>query len=376
MIDNRNEKIVPASRPYFSPEDTKYILSEFKEILDGNSYLSMHKHGELFEKKFSEFIGTKYAVACNSGTSALELIFRSLDVTSKEVILPSNTFLATAIAVVNAGGNPVFADCDDTMCLDFDDVINRINKDTRAICQVHIGGIISESTIKLRDYCESNNIYFVEDAAQAHGSSLNGTKAGNFGVASGFSFFSTKVMTTGEGGMVTTNQKNLVPVMKSMREFGKVRKGIYTNWHESFGYNWRLPEVASLMGLRQLKSVDKFVTRRRAIAKFYDDSLSSFDSIKLITPPSPNEHNYFKYLLVVKGKSREFIHNKMFDSGVSLSGYVYEFPLHKLPIFKEHNNLKLPKTEYYCSKHIGLPIFYDMSDSEVEHVIGSFIKLI
>ena len=115
---------VPATKPFFSEEDQNYILERYKDILSGNSFLSMYKYGEEFENNFANYIGTKNAVGCNSGTSALELIFESIDVKEKEVIVPSNTFLATVIAIRNAGGIPVFADCNDQMCLDFESTIN------------------------------------------------------------------------------------------------------------------------------------------------------------------------------------------------------------------------------------------------------------
>lgn len=359
---------VPSTKPYFSKEDQDFILKRYKDILEGNSFLSMYKYGEEFENKFAEYIGTNNAVGCNSGTSALELIFESLDVKGKEVIVPSNTFLATVIAIRNAGGIPIFADCNDQMCLDFDSTIKRVSSKTKAICIVHIGGIVSESIIPLKSYCEKNRIHLVEDAAQAHGSSFEGIKAGNFGTAAAFSFFSTKVMTTGEGGMVTTNSSELVKKMKSMREFGKVKTDIYINYHKYFGYNWRLPEVSALMGIRQLKSLDKFIKRRQEIAKIYDNELRNLEGIRFITPNKKSNHNYFKYMLVIDKKDRKNMHKFLEENQISPSGYVYELPLHKQPVLSEHNNLSLPNTEFLCANHICLPIFYTMTDSQVIYV--------
>jgi len=367
---------VPAAKPYFSEEDIEFIIEHFKDILHGNSFLTMHKYGEEFEKKFAEFIGTKYAVACNSGTSALELIFRALNVAGKEVILPSNTFIATANAILNAGGIPVFADCDDKMCLDATDVAKRITPKTAAITQVHIGGIISKSTLELQKICKEQVIYLVEDAAQAHGSSLSGTKAGAFGVAAGFSFFSTKVMTTGEGGMVTTNDSSMVEKMKSMREFGKVKKDVYINYHTSVGYNWRLPEVASLLGIRQLASLPEFIRRRQEIAKLYDEEFKDTPDIKIIHPEKNSFHNYFKYTIVLPNHDRVKVHKALDEHGIQPSGYVYEMPLHKQPVFSEANNLSLPNTEFLCEHHLCLPIFYSMTDEQVHYVASTLKKIL
>ena len=359
---------VPASRPYFSEEDIDFITEKFKDILRGNSFLSMHKYGEEFESKFASYMGTKFAVGCNSGTSALELICRAIGVEGKEVILPSNTFIATANAILNAGGELVFADCADDMCLDAEDVEKKITSKTAAVMHVHIGGLVSKNILKLQDICKKHNLYLVEDAAQAHGSSLNGTKAGAFGIAAGFSFFSTKVMTTGEGGMVTTNEASLVEKMKSLREFGKVKKDIYVNYHTSIGYNWRMPEVAALMGLRQLELLPASVKRRNEIAKIYNEELSDSRDIRIIYPEETSENNYFKYIVILPNHDRAVVHKELAKHDIQLGGYVYELPLHKQPVFKWANNLSLPKTEFLCASHICLPIFYGMTDDQAYFV--------
>ena len=359
---------VPATKPYFSSEDIKFISDKFTEILEGKSFLTMFKYGEEFERNFANYIGTKDAVACNSGTSALELITRGLDLDGKEVILPSNTFVATANAVINAGGIPIFADCGEDMCLDPNDVKKKINKNTGAVVTVHIGGIVSEKIPELQKICLDHNIYLIEDAAQAHGSSFMGKKAGTFGVAAGFSFFSTKVLTTGEGGMVTTNDLALAKKMRSLREFGKEKNGVYINYYTALGYNWRLPEVASLMGIRQLASIDLFLAGRREIAKIYDEELASNNEIIFVDPPNKQEHNYFKYILLLKNHDRELLHKKLEEKEIYLSGYVYELPLHKQPVFPKNNQETLLVSERVCATHICLPIFYGMSTDQAKYV--------
>ena len=367
---------VPASKPYFFNNDQKFILNGLKKILAGNSFLSMGNYGKSFENKFAKFIGTKYAVSCNSGTSALELICRSLNIKGKEIIVPSNTFIASVNAILNSGCKPIFADCGNDMCIDYKSITKKITKKTAAIMVVHIGGIITKDIFEIKKLCEKKKIFLIEDAAQAHGSSLNKKKAGSFGIAAGFSFFSTKVMTTGEGGMVTTNNLEMVKKMKSMREFGKIKKGIYTNYHTSIGYNWRLGEVNSLMGLMQLKSVKKFINGRKKIAKIYDDELSSLKSIEIIKPFSVMEHNYFKYIILLKNKKREIVHKRLEKNSISPGGYVYEIPLHKQPIFKKYNKLKLINSEKYCSKHICLPIFYSMKSTQAKYVVNVLKKIL
>ena len=152
---------IKATETNFSESDVDFILNEFKIILRGESYLSQYKFSSQFENKFAKYFSTKYAVSCNSGTSALELIFRSIGIKGKEVILPSNTFIATANAIMNAQGVLKFADCDDSMCLDYESVISKVNKNTIAICHVHIGGIVSKSALLLAEFCKKNKIWFI-----------------------------------------------------------------------------------------------------------------------------------------------------------------------------------------------------------------------
>jgi perosamine synthetase len=369
-------KNIPATKPFFSDDDIKYITKNFKKILSGQSFLSQYKYCAQFEKEFASYIGTDFAVSCNSGTSALELIFKGLSVNGKEVILPSNTFIATANAIMNAGGIPVFADCDESMCLDYNDTIQKVTPKTVAICHVHIGGIVSDSAIKLSNYCNKNGLYFVEDAAQAHGSLNQGRNAGTLGSAAGFSFFSTKVMTTGEGGMVTTDNEDLVIKMRSIREFGKEKKGIFTNYHTRIGYNWRMPEVSALMGIRQLKSIEYFIKKRNNIASIYDLILSELNEITIIKPPQNSRFNFFKYTLILKNIDRVTFHRAMEDRGVQLSGYIYELPLHKQPVFPKHNNMSLPVTESLCSKHVCLPIYPSLDLDDAKYIAKNVKKIL
>jgi perosamine synthetase len=365
---------VPATKPYFFSQDITYITRRFQDILAGKSFLSMGKYSAEFEQKFAAAMGTKYAVACNSGTSALELIYMALGVAGKEVIMPSNTFAATAYAALRAGAKLVFAECGEDMCLDADAVAPLITANTGAVVHVHIGGLVSPSVLKLKHLCQQHDIPLIEDAAQAHSASLKGIKAGAFGIAGAFSFFSTKVMTTGEGGMVTTNDAQLVEKMKSMREFGKVKQDVYINYHTSLGYNWRLPEVAALMGLRQLAALPRFIRSRQKATQHYTKLLAGRDDINIIQPVDSAASNYFKYIIMLPHHDRLKVHHALLKQGVFPSGYVYEFPLHKQPVFKDYNHLTLPQTEYVCARHLCLPIFYGMTKADVEYVVDALDK--
>jgi len=363
-------------KPFFDKDDIQFILENFEELLSGDGYLTMGKYCKQFENGFAEYQDNKYAISCNSGTAALEMICRSMNIDGKEVILPTNTFIATANAIINAGGTPVFADIKDDMQLDPEDVIRKITNNTKAVMTVHIGGYVSPNIVDLVSICKDNNILLFEDAAQAHGTYYNGKMAGTFGIGGGFSFFSTKVMTTGEGGMVSTNDNYLYEQSKLLRQYGKVPFSIYQNYSEILGYNWRMTEVCALMGIRQLDKLELFIKRRTEIAKIYNDKLKNIPNMEFMPVNDDVRFNWFKYIIYLKGIDREKFHLKLKnDYNINLSGYVYEIPLHKQPALKSFiTNDNYPVANEICSSHICLPLFYSLSDDEVNYIIDSLKK--
>lgn len=361
---------IAATKAYFSSASIDFILTQFREILEGKSFLSMYKHGENFEKSFASYIGTKFAASCNSGTSALEIILRAIDVKDCDVIVPTMTFAATAYTVINAGGRPVFADCTSDMTVDPEDVRKRLTPKTKVVITVHIGGLVSPHTYALMDLCKEKGLLLIEDAAHAHGSALDGRKAGTFGIAAGFSFFSTKVMTTGEGGMVTTNDPDIYNRALLLRNHAKINN---TNYHREFGYNWRMPEVEALLGLAQLNELDTFIQRRNEIAKIYDEKFSEVPQISTLKVPANVRHNFYKYIAFLPPTvDRDLFHKKMkADYNVTMGGYVYEVPCHLQPVFKEYVTESLPVSEDLAKRHICPPIYYTLTDEEARYVVDS-----
>ena len=193
------EKEIQGASPWFG-DDHEIILREINEILKSGQLVN-GKHSKRFESELRKMANTKYALAVNSGGTALELALLSLEIKNKEVILPAQTFIASANAIKRAGGIPVFADIDkDTNCLDYDAVKKCINNKTAGIMFVHMFGLLSPIILKIKKLCSEMGIFLIEDAAHAHGASLNGLMAGSIGDVGCFSFFATKVVTTGEGG--------------------------------------------------------------------------------------------------------------------------------------------------------------------------------
>src|SRR5262249_2863603 len=233
-----------------------------------------------------------------SGTSALEIVLRSLDVDGREVVVPTNTFFATPAAVVHAGGRPRFADVDRTsMALSVETVAAAISSDTAAVIIVHIAGTVSPETPRLAAFCRERGIVLVEDAAHAHGSALGGRMAGTFGAAATFSFYPTKVITAGEGGMIVTDDETLYRHALVYRDQGK--ESFLTNFHVRLGYNWRLTDPHAAVGLSQLGRLEEFVAERRRVAHAYTTGLAGVNGIRPLTPPESSRPNFYKYVALL-----------------------------------------------------------------------------
>ena len=259
---------IPLLRLNYSKEEKKNIKKGLEEILS-SGFLTMSKKVAHFEELFAEFIGVKFAVAVNSGTSALEIPLRALKVKGKSVIIPTNTFMATPLAAIHAGAKVIFADISSkNLSIEPKEIEKRIVANTVGVIPVHIGGIISPNWKEIRRICRSNNLFILEDAAHAHGSKINNQNAGSLGIAAAFSFYPTKVLNTGEGGMITTNDKSLYKQFITLRDHGK--KDPKKNIHTELGYNWRMAEITALLGIQQVKKARQVLQERRMQAKLYD----------------------------------------------------------------------------------------------------------
>lgn len=369
---------IPAAKIWFPEEDRKQILQHIDEILKSGR-LTLGNYGREIEEKIATYIGTKYAIAVNSGTSALEIILRCLDVEGHSVIVPTNTFFATPAAVIHAGGRVIFADITESLCIHPESVKENIKKDTKGIIVVHIGGAVAPEIGEIKEICKKHNLFLIEDAAHAHGSTLNGKKAGTFGDAAAFSFYPTKVITSAEGGMIITNSEDIYKRALVFRDQGKA--GFYGNVHTEMGYNWRMSEIHAAIGLSQLARLDEFIEARRRIAKIYDEELGEIGGIKPLKILSNGSSNYYKYVaLLDKGIDRVAFKKELKERhNVSLSGEVYELPCHLQPIFKKLYGFKggeFPKAEDLCERHICLPIFPTMTGEEAKYVVEALQEVI
>lgn len=374
---------IPGFDLKYSQEDIRSIMDEFGKILQ-SGFISMGSHVEQFEKAFASFCGVPYALATSNGTCSLEMILRAIDVKGATVVLPSHTFMATATAVVHAGGRVVFADCRrEDFQMDPEDLRRKIRPDTKAVILVHMSGIVSPRFQEIKEICDRRNLFLIEDAAHAHGATINGRKAGSLGIAASFSFFSTKVLTTGEGGMITTADKSIYEFCRALRDHG--RFGPEPNIHNEFGYNWRPSELHAVLGVTQMQNAGKIIDERRQIAGMYDEKISSrkIPGIALLKVPDTIKSAYYKYVLYCDDDVERAAIKKTMkeDFGVSLPGELYNQALHTQPVFKKYPDSvanspddTFPETEYVVKKHFCLPLYIGLDEERIEYVVSSLEK--
>ena len=386
---------IPILRVPFQGEDTRYIQESIADVL-ASGFLTSGKYTVQWEELFAEMVGVKHAVSCTNGTAALELILRGLGIEGKSVIVPTNTFLATALAVMHSGNRVIFADSDpETLSLDVRDVARRITPDTAAVIMVHIGGIISPAMKDLQQVCDNKGIYLVEDDAHAHGSTSGGKQAGSLGVAGGFSFFPTKVFTTGEGGMATTNEDGLAERMKMIRNQGKNPN--LGNHISEVGLNFRVNEFTAVVGVQQMLNAERILHDRQRVASAYDKALKDVPGVRPVPIPLDTTSSYYKYVAYldedVDRDTLKKIMREQYD--VSLTGEVYADLCHAEPLWERHTycgrqrietdqscgrwpacgcdkeQAGFPGAEYISQRHVCLPLYPGLTDEELDHVITS-----
>jgi perosamine synthetase len=372
-----SQSLVPATRIHIPSEDIEELGPIFAEILR-TGQLTLGKHTAAFETEFSKAIGVSDCVAVSSGTSALEIILRALHIMDKDIVVPTNTFAATAFAVVHSGNHLVLGDVGKDLCLSTSALESVVTPNTKAVILVHIGGLVAVDTENIARVCGNLGIVLIEDAAHAHGSRLNGQNAGTLGTASAFSFYPTKVITTAEGGMVVTSRPDIATTARILRDQGKA--GFSQNLHVEMGYNWRMSELHAALGRTQLRRLEEFRGSRRRIAQVYEDGLRGMGWIAPLPIPPNVESNYYKFIaLLEEGTERAALKTALREKlGIALAGEVYDTPLHNQPIFEKtakEQGTEFPGADDLCSRHICLPMSAVMTDTEARRVVDSLDRV-
>ena len=345
--------------PMMGKEEISAVNSVLKNGALTSSANNGGKHVQEFEQTASSFVKSKYAVAVNSGTAALQAALYALDVKQcDEVLVPSFTFVATANAVVSVGAKPVFVDIlKENYTIDPDDLEKKITKKTRAIIPVHLYGNVAQVK-RLSEIAKKHNLPIIEDSAQSLGSTYKGKHTGTFFEMGCYSMYPAKVMTSGEGGFVVTNNKKLRDRLLMIRNHGMVR-GYDT---KIFGLNLRLPEINAAIATIQMKKLPNFLKSRKMNAEFLSKLISDLN-VKL--PNQRKNENVNWYLYTIATKKRDKVLQKLHKEGIGAASY-YPIPVHKTPFYKLKTNL--PVTDWAASHVISLPIHPKVTKKNIEFI--------
>ena len=365
------ELVVPKARPAIPPEDIEALGKEFAEIL-ASGRLTQGHHLDEFERQFAKTVGVGEAVGMNSGTAPMEVAMRYWGVQGRQVIVPTNTFFATPNAVILAGGEPVLTDVDaSTLALGLAQVEAAVSDRTAGVIVVHIAGLIPREIEQIGAFCRRRGLFLLEDAAHAHGAKRQGVSAGALGDAASFSFYPTKVITCGEGGMLTTDDKDLAAFARSYRCHGIGADG---QQQMALGANFRLPELSAVLGAVQLRRLGEFVAERNRLAATYRQHLAGSTKVTPFSVPAGDVHSYYKFpVLLHAGAERHRVVDRLTGHGVP-AGSSYWPPCHRQPYYRARFNHDLgdfPIAEDVCYRTITLPLFVGMTEEQIQHVCGA-----
>ena len=373
----RGRERLPKARPYVSEEDIVSLQDDFAAILRSGQ-MTQGEYLRRFEDAFAGYVGVNHAVGLHSGTAPLEIALRYWEVTGREVIVPTNTFIASANAVLLAGGTPVLADISpSSLSSSLPQIRRHLTDETRGVIVVHIAGLIPPDIGEIRAFCREHGLFLLEDAAHAHGASLDNRRAGNLGDAAGFSFFPTKVMTCGEGGMLTTDDPQLAAFARSFRCHGIAAEGREL---VRLGTNARLPELSAALGLQQLRRLDEFLEERQRLANLYVEHLQDMSGIGLLRPPAHLVHAYYKFpALLPAGCDRRRVLEVLKEEYGVVCGSVYWPPCHLEPFYRERFGYKegsFPVAESVLWRTITLPLFVGLTDRDVAYVCHALSEVV
>ena len=368
---------IPLYKVFTDENDIKQISNVIKRGMDW----AIGPEIEKFESSFAQYIGRRYCVAFNSGTSAGHAALIALGIDAKsEVIVPSFTFISTANWPLMVQASPKFADIEmQTYGMDPKDLESKISKKTKAVIPIHYGGLPCKIN-EIKEISNKNKFYLIEDAAESFGASLNGRKIGSFGTVSIFSFAGNKILTTGEGGALCTDSKELYEKIKLIRSHGRqLHSGYFSSMQDhdyfSLGYNWRMSSITAALGLSQLDKIEKIIDMRRKNAKYYQSKLKNIKEISLQEELPGFKHVYQFYPILLRNSTvRAKLMNFLASKGIMTR--VFFKPVHKTMFFSKigYGSLNLPNTEKISKQILALPMFPTLQKEEINYIIDTITK--
>ena len=360
---------ISVAQPKLAGNERRYVL----DCLDTTWISSNGKYIGAFEAEFARFCGTKHAIAANNGTTALHLALVALGLAPGDgVIVPTVTYIATANAVRYCGATPVLVDvCPDTMNIDPAEIQRKITPKTRGIIPVHLYGHPAEMG-PICEIADKHGLFVLEDAAEAHGAEYLGRKVGSLGKCATFSFFGNKIITTGEGGMVTTNDDELAAKLRLYRGQGVDPKRRY--WFPVIGYNYRMTNIQAAIGLAQLETIANALSDRLTLARRYDRALAPLAD-KIVLPQQRNwaKHVYWMYNIFLREgreQQRDAVMRRLDEAGIETRPVFY--PMHVLPPYQE--NASYPVADRWAQRGINLPTHQCLTETDVQRIADSLAE--
>lgn len=348
-------KFINQMEPWYGKEEKWAIL----EYLNTGGWLMEFKRTKEFEKMICDYTGAKYCSIVSNGTISLFLALKALGIKNNdEVIVPDYTMIATPNAVVMAGAKPIFIDVDDSLCLNTKLVNKAITAKTKAVMHVSINGRAGELN-KLKKLCRDKKIYLIEDAAQSLGSFYNGKHLGRHGIIGSFSFSVPKIITTGQGGALITDDKKLYEKIEKLKDFGRVKAGV--DWHDEMGWNFKFTDLQAVLGIEQMKKLPARVGRKKTMLALYQKYLKNINEIKLIN--TSNETSpWFIEIMVPDPKALQ-AHLKE----QSIGSRLFYPAIHSQPIYK-HIKGDFPMATYAGQHGLWLPSSSFLKDSDIKTI--------
>ncbi len=362
---DENGEIIPVCEPTLGGNESKYVM----ECLDSNWISSAGKFIPAFEEKFAAACGCKYGTACANGTVALHLALAALGLESgDEVIVPTFTMIASINAVVYTGATPILIDSEaDTWNMDINQLADKITPKTKAVMPVHVYGHPVDMD-PVMDLAKKHGLFVLEDAAEAHGAEYKGRQAGGLGHAGAFSFYANKIITTGEGGMITTNDEKLAKLTHNLRDHAFSTERHF--WHKYMGFNYRMTNMQAAVGLAQTEQLAGFVAKRRKNAALYTELLQDIPGV--ITPPEAEgvKNVFWMYSLLVNdefGMTRDELRGFLAQHGIETRTFF--IPMHLQPIYyNDFKGQQYPVSEMLCQRGFYLPSASSLTEKQIRHI--------
>lgn len=359
-------RLIPVNQPDLSPKAREYVL----DAITSGWVSSAGPYIKRFEDAYAKWLGVNHAVTVVNGTVALHLALAALDVgKGDEVIMPDLTIISCPLAAMYCGATPVFVDVDPvTFTIDPKQIKAKITKKTRVIMPVHLYGHPCDMD-PIMAIARKHKLFVVEDAAEAHGAKYKGKLVGSIGDIGTFSFYANKVVTTGEGGMVVTNNKKLAERMRLQKDLAHSSKKRF--YHEQVGFNYRMTNLAAALGLAQLESVEKYIAKKKWMARMYEKYLRGIPY--LILPPQMPwaESVYWMYAITLKPDApmtKDELRKKLFERGVDTRDFFY--PLHTQPILKNYHRKgdRFPVSVSASNRGFYVPSGLAITEAQIKHV--------